>query len=87
MSQQKAVQSVPIKKELTTTEAADLLHVSHLYFIELLESGQIPFHILGTHHQVLYEDVIAYKNRIDTQREQTLAELAAQAQELKMGYE
>ncbi|PSF37057.1 DNA-binding protein [Aphanothece hegewaldii CCALA 016] len=87
ISQGKTVKIVPIKLELTTSEAADLLNVSRPYFVELLESGQIPFRKVGPRRRVLCEDVMNYKNRIDTQREQTLAELAAQAQELKMGYE
>lgn len=87
MSQQKAVQSVPINKELTTFEAADLLNVSHLYLIELLELRQIPYQTVEIGYQLFYKDVIAYKKQIDAQRQQNLAELAAQAQELKMGYE
>jgi excisionase family DNA binding protein len=82
-----AVKIVPIKQELSTSEAADLLNVSRSYFVGLLESGKIPFCTVGTRRRVLYEDVIAYKSQIDAQREKTLAELAAQAQELKMGYE
>jgi hypothetical protein len=55
--------------------------------VGLLESGQIPFRKVGTRRRILFEDVMTYKQNIDIQREQTLAELAAQAQELKMGYE
>lgn len=81
------IKIVPIKQELSTSEAADLINVSCRYFVELLELGKIPFQQVGTCRIVLYEDVIAYKNQIDAQREKTLAELTAQAQELKLGYE
>jgi excisionase family DNA binding protein len=82
-----AVKIVPIKREFSTSEAAELLNVSRPYLVGLLESGQIPFRKVGTRRRILFEDVMTYKQNIDIQREQTLAELAAQAQELKMGYE
>ncbi len=87
MSQGKAVKILSIKQELTTSEAADLLNVSRAYFVGLLDSGQIPYRKVGARRRVLLEDIIAYKNSIDSGREQTLAELANQAQELRMGYE
>jgi uncharacterized protein YbjQ (UPF0145 family) len=42
---------------------------------------------VGTHRRVLAKDVFDYKQRIDTERLNALNELAAQAQELGMGYE
>jgi excisionase family DNA binding protein len=81
-----SVSIVSTKKEITTQEAADLLQVSRPYFVELLESGKIPYRKVGTRRRVLTQDVINYKNQIDAARMQTLAELAAQAQELNMGY-
>lgn len=87
MAKGNAVSIISIKQELTTSEAAEILHVSRPYLVDLLESGKIPFRKVGTRRRVLYQDVMAYKNRIDERRRQTLAELAAQAQELNMGYE
>jgi len=86
MKKGNGVKIVPIRKEITTTEAADILNVSRPYFVGLLESGQIPFRSVGSRRRILSEDVMNYKNQIDAKREQTLAELAAQAQELNMGY-
>ncbi len=86
MADGNTVSIIPVKKELTTQEAADILQVSRPYLVELLESGEIPYRKVGTRRQVLTQDVINYKNRIDAARAQTLAELSAQAQELNMGY-
>jgi excisionase family DNA binding protein len=86
LAQGNTTKVVPIKPELTTTEAASILNVSRPYLVELLESGHIPFRKVGVRRRVLYQDLIKYQETIEAQRRQTLAELTAQAQELNMGY-
>jgi excisionase family DNA binding protein len=65
MSQGSGVSIIPIQAELTTQEVADLLNVSRLFVIKLLESGEIPYHKVGTHRRIHFKDAIAYKQHID----------------------
>ena len=64
------------RHELTTVEAGKILGVSRQFFIQLLEKGDLPFHLVGTHRRMYVRDVIAYKLRRDTARRKTLDDLA-----------
>ena len=77
---------IPQHAELTTQQAADFLNVSRPFFVKLLEEGKLPFHKVGSHRRIYFRDLVAYKEQNINERRQAMDELAAQAQELKLGY-
>ena len=64
------------KHEFTTIEASKLLGMSRQFLVRLLEKGEIPFHMVGTHRRMYARDVLAYKVKRDLSRRKTLDDLA-----------
>jgi excisionase family DNA binding protein len=87
MAQGNTVTLIPIHGELTTQEAADILNVSRPFLVKQIESGLLPCRRVGRHRRILFEDLMMYKQLVDSQRMEALDKLAAQAQELNMGYD
>jgi excisionase family DNA binding protein len=79
-----AVSVVPLRKEVTTHEAAEMLNVSRPFVIGLLEKREIPFRKVGTHRRIPLVALLKYKCKTDVIRDEALDFLAAQAQELKL---
>jgi excisionase family DNA binding protein len=70
--------SVAILQErqgLTTVQASRLLGVSRQFFVNLLEKGEIPFHMVGTHRRVYIKDLMGYKNRRNRARRALLDQM------------
>ena len=72
--------------DINTQQAAELLGVSRPHIVSLLENGEIPFLKVGTHRRIHLKDLIAYDKKIKKNRADKLDFLAAQAQELNIGY-
>lgn len=60
MAEGNAITLIPIHAELTTQEAANFLNISRPYLIKILEEHKIPYHKVGTHHDVFksFEDLL-----------------------------
>ncbi len=78
----RGISILPVGMELTTQQAADLVNVSRPFLIRLLEAGQIPYHMVGTHRRIRLDDLLAYRRRRSQERRAMLAGMAAEAQEL-----
>jgi len=77
-----AVEVVPIHSKLTTQEAANLLNVSRPYLIKLLEEGKLPFHYVGSHRRIRFDDLIAFREEQDRKSEEAMTELVRLSEEM-----
>lgn len=72
---------------VTKNQNNNIPNVSRPFFVNLLESGAIPFKKVGAHRRVLSKDVLAYKAKNEQDRLDVLEKLAEDAQKNNMGYE
>lgn len=86
MAQGDAVAVVPVGALLTTQQAADLVDVSRPYLVRLIERGEMPHEMVGTHRRVRFEDVLAYRRRRDAKRRGALKRLTRESEELGIEY-
>jgi excisionase family DNA binding protein len=86
LAQGDGVSIVPVHKELTTQQAADILNVSRPYLISLLDKGQIEYSRTGKHRRIQFGNLLTYKRKRDQERREQLAELTRLSEEL-VGYE
>ena len=75
-----------IESEVTTSEAAEYLHVSRPYVVKLLNEGKLPFKMVGTHRRIPFPDLQEYRAKQQELSLRLMAELQAEAQEYSMGY-
>jgi excisionase family DNA binding protein len=82
LNEGKSVMIVQNQAKLTTVEASSLLGVSRQFLVNLLEKGEIPYHMVGTHRRIYAQDLFQYKAQRDRRRHKIIRELAqAEAKE------
>jgi len=68
--------------ELSTQQVADLLGVSRPFVVKEIEEGRLPARKVGPRRRVSRADFLAYRDRLTTDRQHALHELAAIDHEL-----
>jgi excisionase family DNA binding protein len=81
LSRGDAVTVVPIGKELTTQQAADMLNISRQFLVRLLDEGKLPYSKTGKHRRLKIEDVLSYKEKRGQERQEGLRRLSRLTQE------
>lgn len=74
---------VPLSRQLTTQESADLLNVSRPFLIKLIENGDLNCEMVGTHRRIALRDVLAYKAKRSEGRRKALSEMQEIAEDLE----
>ncbi|MGA2328583.1 MAG: excisionase family DNA-binding protein [Bryobacteraceae bacterium] len=72
----KAISVVPEHQQLTTQRAANILGVSRPFLVKLVENGDVPFHMVGSHRRIYLRDLLDYKRRRDAARHGAINEMA-----------
>ncbi len=68
-------------RDLTTSQAADLLGVSRQYLVRLLDDETIPSYLVGSHRRVRLDDLMAFKAERDDKRRSVLDEMVREAED------
>jgi excisionase family DNA binding protein len=76
-----AVTVLPLRQQLSTTQAARLLDVSRPTLIRLLERGEIAYSLVGTHRRLRLADVLAFRARRPATASAHLDAILSEAQE------
>lgn len=71
---------IPEHEPMTTQAAANFLGVSRPSLVRLLETGEIPYHNVGTHRRVLLKDLRYYEQKRDQERREGMRALFGKVQ-------
>lgn len=75
LSEGSSVAILQERQGLTTAQASRLLGVSRQFLVNLMDKGEIPHHMVGTHRRVYINDLMAFKCRRDQRRRAVLNQM------------
>lgn len=75
-----AVAVIPIRPEIDTWEAAEVLNVDHSYMISLLDEGEIPHREVEGRRRVPLPELLEFKHRDYERTQELLNEMARESQ-------
>jgi excisionase family DNA binding protein len=81
MKERRAIVMIPEDEAFTTQAAANFLGMSRQSFVNLIESGKIPFFTVGSHRRVFYKDLLGFRVQRDAKRREALNELNKEVEE------
>jgi excisionase family DNA binding protein len=81
MKERRAIIMIPEDEAFTTQAAANFLGMSRQSFVNMLESGKIPFFTVGSHRRVLYKHLTEFRAHRDTERKKALSDLSQKVEE------
>lgn len=76
LHERRALDVLPHDEELSPNEAAEHLNVSRTFVNKLIERNELHCHMVGSHKRIQLSDVLAYKERMMSRREDGLAAIA-----------
>jgi len=79
LTQGSAVRVEPLSTMLTTGPAAEILNVSRMTVVKLLDEGAMPYEQPRSHRMIRLADVLAYKARRSKARREFFKQSAADA--------
>lgn len=75
---------VPVAAEMTTQAAAEFLNCSRPHVVKLLETGMIPYTMIGKHRRIKLADLQNFKEEMKFHTKAKLIELMKEAEEMKL---
>lgn len=81
LAQGRAILVSPHEPLLTTQEAANVLGISRPTLVRLLESGEMPYEMRGSHRRVRFGDVMEYAARSAKRRDEALTNVARMSED------